>query len=69
MAQGTVKWFNAQEGFGSIQPNDGGDDVFVHISAVERAGATQLNAGQKIIFDTVISPTSGMAAAENLRAL
>jgi CspA family cold shock protein len=69
VAQGTVKWFNAQEGLGLIRPNDGGDDVFVHASAVERAGASQLNEGQTVIFDTVVSPEDGKLAAENLMAL
>ncbi len=53
MAVGTVKWFNAQKGYGFIQPDDGGKDVFVHISAVERAGLGSLNEGQKIRFDIV----------------
>ena len=53
MAVGTVKWFNAQKGYGFIQPDDGGKDVFVHISAVERAGLGSLNEGQKIRFDLV----------------
>ena len=51
MAVGTVKWFNPQKGFGFIQPEDGGADVFVHISAVEQAGLTTLNDGQKVSFD------------------
>ncbi len=53
MTQGTVKFFNDQRGFGFIQPDDGGKDVFVHISAVERAGMSALNEGQKIAFDVV----------------
>jgi CspA family cold shock protein len=53
MAQGTVKWFNGQKGFGFIQPDDGGKDVFVHISAVERAGMHTLNEGQKISYEIV----------------
>ena len=53
MAQGTVKFFNAQKGFGFIQPTDGGKDVFVHISAVERAGMSNLNEGQKLSFDAL----------------
>ncbi|HET6971295.1 MAG TPA: cold-shock protein, partial [Phenylobacterium sp.] len=52
MATGTVKWFNPTKGFGFIQPDDGGKDVFVHISAVERAGLSGLNEGQKISFQT-----------------
>jgi len=69
MAQGTVKWFNGQKGFGFIQPDDSGPDVFVHISAVERAGMSNLNEGQKISFDRVDSPKTGKASAENLRAV
>jgi len=68
MTQGTVKWFNGQKGYGFIQPNDGGNDVFVHISAVERAGMQSLNEGQKISFDVVANPKTGKSAAENLRA-
>ncbi|MGH7078602.1 MAG: cold-shock protein, partial [Acetobacteraceae bacterium] len=51
MSQGTVKWFNAQKGFGFIQPDDGSKDVFVHISALERAGLSKLDEGQKVSFD------------------
>ena len=68
MAVGTVKWFNATKGFGFIAPSDGGKDVFVHISAVERAGMTTLNEGQKVTFDVVADRRSGKSAAENLRA-
>ena len=50
MTQGTVKWFNGQKGFGFIQPDDGSKDVFVHISAVERAGMNSLNEGQKVLY-------------------
>jgi cold shock protein len=53
MAQGTVKWFNSQKGFGFIQPDDGGKDVFVHVSAVERAGLRGLNEGQKVSYEVV----------------
>jgi CspA family cold shock protein len=67
MATGTVKWFNATKGFGFIQPDDGGKDVFVHISAVERAGMSSLNEGQKISFDVVADRTRGKSSAENLR--
>ena len=56
MATGTVKWFNATKGFGFIQPDDGGTDVFVHISAVERAGLSSLNEGQKISFEAKKDP-------------
>jgi cold shock protein len=69
MTQGTVKWFNGQKGFGFIQPADGGNDVFVHISAVERAGMSNLNEGQKISFDVVPNPKNGKSSAENLRAV
>jgi CspA family cold shock protein len=66
--QGTVKWFNGQKGFGFIQPNDGGNDVFVHISAVERAGMSSLNEGQKISFDVVADRKTGKSSAQNLAA-
>ena len=69
MAQGTVKWFNGQKGFGFIQPDDGGKDVFVHISAVERAGLSGLNEGQKIAFDLVADRKTGKSSADNLRAI
>ena len=65
MAQGTVKWFNAQKGFGFIQPDGGGADVFVHISAVEAAGMRGLNEGDKITFD--VATERGKAAATNLK--
>jgi len=68
MNKGTVKWFNNQKGFGFIQPEDGGKDVFVHISAVERAGLSTLNEGQKVSFDVVADRKTGKSAAENLRA-
>jgi cold shock protein len=68
MNKGTVKWFNSQKGFGFIQPANGGQDVFVHISAVERAGMTTLNEGQTVSFDIVADRRSGKSAAENLRA-
>lgn len=68
MTQGTVKWFNGQKGFGFIQPDDGSKDVFVHISAVERAGMSGLNEGQKLSFDLVTDRKSGKASAGNLRA-
>jgi CspA family cold shock protein len=69
MTQGTVKWFNGQKGFGFIQPDDGGNDVFVHISAVERAGLQGLNEGQKVAFDIVANRKTGKSSAENLRAI
>jgi CspA family cold shock protein len=67
--KGTVKWFNATKGFGFIQPETGEKDVFVHISAVERAGLGTLNEGQKVSFDIVTNQRNGKAAAENLRAV
>ena len=69
MMQGTVKWFNSQKGYGFIQPADGGKDVFVHISAVERAGMKGLNEGQKVSFDLITDRKSGKASAGNLRTL
>jgi len=66
---GTVKCFNNQKGFGFIQPDAGGTDVFVHISAVERAGMSTLNEGQKVSFEVVADRRSGKSAAENLRAV
>jgi cold shock protein len=68
MSTGTVKWFNAQKGFGFIQPDDGGRDVFVHISAVERAGLFNLSEGQKISYEIVRSPKTGKDSADNIRA-
>jgi CspA family cold shock protein len=68
MNKGTVKWFNGQKGFGFIQPDDGSKDVFVHISAVERAGLQSLNEGQKVSYDLVADRKTGKSAAENLRA-
>jgi CspA family cold shock protein len=68
MTKGTVKWFNGQKGFGFIQPDDGGKDVFVHISAVERAGMHSLNEGQKVSFDVVSDRKTGKSSADNLRA-
>ena len=69
MTQGTVKWFNGQKGFGFIQPDDGSKDVFVHISAVERAGMRSLNEGQKISYDVVADRKTGKSSADNLRAV
>ena len=69
MTQGTVKWFNSQKGYGFIQPNDGGKDVFVHISAVERAGMNGLNEGQKVSFDLVADRKTGKSSAANLRTV
>ena len=69
MSTGTVKWFNSQKGFGVIQPEDGSKDVFVHVSAVERAGLGSLHEGQKVSYDIVADGRSGKAAADNLRAV
>lgn len=66
MSTGTVKWFNSQKGFGFIQPNDGGNDVFVHISAVERAGLSGLAEGQKVSFEAKTDKMRGKTSAENL---
>jgi CspA family cold shock protein len=68
MNKGTVKWFNNQKGFGFIQPEAGGQDIFVHISAVERAGLSTLNEGQKVSFEVIADRRTGKSAAENLRA-
>jgi cold shock protein len=68
MSTGTVKWFNGQKGYGFIQPDEGGNDVFVHISAVERAGLSSLREGQKISFETERG-RNGKIAAINLRPL
>lgn len=68
MATGTVKWFNATKGYGFIQPDDGGNDIFVHASAVERAGMRGLNDGQKITYDLVEDRKSGKMSADNLRS-
>jgi cold shock protein len=67
MSNGTVKWFNSQKGFGFIQPDDGSKDVFVHVSAVERAGIGTLNEGQKVSFDLVADRRTGKSSADNLR--
>jgi CspA family cold shock protein len=67
MATGTVKWFNASKGFGFIEPDSGGPDVFVHISAVERAGMSGLNEGQKVSFDVQLDQRRGKSSAENLK--
>ena len=69
MPTGTVKWFNAQKGFGFIAPEGGGGDAFVHISAVERAGLGGLNEGQKGSFELVTDRKSGKLSADNLKAL
>jgi CspA family cold shock protein len=67
MQIGTVKWFNGQKGFGFIQPDSGGGDVFVHISAVERAGLRALHEGQKVSFELEQDRRNGKMSAENLQ--
>ncbi|MGA9319547.1 MAG: cold-shock protein [Xanthobacteraceae bacterium] len=69
MTQGTVKFFNAQRGYGFIQPDDGTKDVFVHVSAVERSGMGGLNEGQKVSFDVVADRKTGKSSADNLRSV
>ena len=68
MATGTVKWFNATKGFGFIQPDAGAPDVFVHISAVERAGIRDLNEGQKIAYEIVADKRTGKSSAKKFEA-
>jgi len=68
MTTGTVKFFNSTKGFGFIQPDNGGADVFVHVSAVERAGMRTIVEGQKLSFDVVKDARTGKTAAENLQA-
>jgi CspA family cold shock protein len=68
MMKGTVKWFNGQKGYGFIAPEDGSKDIFVHISAVERAGMYSLNEGQKVSFEVVADRKTGKSSADNLRA-
>jgi len=68
MTTGTVKWFNSTKGFGFIQPDNGSTDVFVHASAVERAGMRSLSDGQKISYEVVQDRKSGKSSAENLQA-
>ena len=67
MNKGTVKWFNAQKGFGFIQPDQGGADIFVHISAVERSGLNGLNEGQTVSFEIVADRRTGKSAADRLQ--
>ncbi len=69
MPVGTVKWFNSTKGYGFIQPENGGPDVFVHISAVERAGLRSLNEGQKISYEERRDPKRGKSSAEDLKAV
>ena len=66
MPTGIVKWFNGQRGFGFIQSNDGGNDVFVHINGVERAGPSGLSEGQKVTFELKTDKMRGKVSAENL---
>ena len=68
MLKGTVKWFNGKKGYGFIRPDDGGRDVFVHISAVEQAGLQRLDEGQKLSFELVDNRRTGKASAGKLRA-
>lgn len=69
MASGTVKWFNEQKGYGFIQPDDGGKDVFVHISAVQRSGLQGLRDGQKVSYELQADRRTGKMAAVNLQAV
>lgn len=69
MAQGTVKWFNTTKGYGFIAPDEGGNDVFVHISAVQRSGMESLAEGQKVSYELVTDQRTGKTAAGNLVAL
>jgi len=69
MPTGTVKWFNSQKGYGFIQPDAGGPDVFVHISAVERAGFRELHENQKVSYEILVDRRSGKSSAGNLQAI
>jgi CspA family cold shock protein len=69
MPTGTVKWYNSQKGFGFIQPDDGGKDAFVHVSAIERAGLGDLTEGQKISYELVADKRSGKMSADKLKAV
>jgi CspA family cold shock protein len=69
MANGTVKWFNGQKGFGFIQPDDGGTDIFVHISAVERAGLRDLREGQKVSYEITKDQRTGKSSADQLKEI
>lgn len=67
MSNGTVKWYNSTKGYGFIQPDEGGPDVFVHVSAVERAGLRELREGEKVTFEVVQDRRTGKSNADNLR--
>jgi cold shock protein len=69
MQKGTVKWFNTQKGYGFIQPDAGGPDIFVHVSAVERAGMRGLNEGQKLSYEVVADKRTGKSSADQLQAI
>jgi CspA family cold shock protein len=69
MTTGVVKWYNPEKGYGFIQPDDGGKDAFVHVSAVERAGMNDLREGQKISFELVSDARSGKMSADKLQAV
>ena len=69
MTIGTVKWYNSQKGFGFIQPDDGGKDAFVHVSAIERAGMSDLREGQKINFELITDKRTGKVSADKLQAV
>jgi len=69
MATGVVKWFNSQKGFGFLQPDDGGSDVFVHISAVERAGLSGLSEGQKLSYELTADRRTGKSSADRLQTV
>lgn len=68
MPRGTVKWYNSQKGYGFIQPDEGSGDVFVHVSAVERAGMSDLREGQKIVYEVVRDRKTGKSSADQLKA-
>jgi CspA family cold shock protein len=68
MARGTVKFFNTQKGFGFIEPEDGGPDVFVHVSELERSGLRELREGQKVSFESKMDPRKGKASAVNVKS-
>ncbi len=68
MTTGTMKWFNPEKGYGFIRPDDGGKDVFVHVSAVQQSGLRSLQEGQKLTFDVVADKRTGRSSAANLKA-